>query len=1039
MASQGAHSMFAHDGDERMIAHAVAAALAAAVALANGAEPPRTVVHQALQAVEGDSVDRVAARWRARVAHAPVSGASGDRAALLGLATLARLTYAYADASRGYRMLALPADRPPDGYAVYAGLGDALVLDAENSTEAGRGCEAARLMARALGDREAEGEALAEAAFARVNATQSVAAGLAGLDTALRLLPDAATEARAHALRYRALFLTVTGERTAAAVDSAARALARRAGSRREEAQTYRVEALRLKLAGQPAAGLAALTTAESLHRAARDRSGLALTMLYHAERLADQGSYGAATATARTALGVAGASRFAAGVAGGWSTLGGIALRTGDVRAAGTSLATAESLFTRQHDPANAVIARGQLAELSLRAGDLATARARAQMLADWFRHTGEAEGEFGARSMLVTIAMRARDAGEVAHSLGDAEALVRRQHAPPWSTSLSLTEGRVALWRGDAGGAEEWIGRYLATLDTAAHVARHDARVTLADAHARRGDLSGAERELSAATDELDRWRATLTDDRVRVLAFQASAGDAAERDASVARVIARLAAGGRAPAAFALAERRRARTLADRLARATALGTSASASPSARTPVWVAPGTTAGTTGGALSADRLRAAIPDAATAVVEYVTAGEGAPTTVFVLTRGAFHAYALAPADSVAGASTRLVTLLERGDAPAPLERALGAALLDSAVAGLAPTVRRLLVVPDGPLHGVPFDALRLGDGRYVVERFALAVTPSAGVAAALWARAGAATQGDNAPIRLLAFGDPMFGNPTSGIPTSGTPVLAAHSGDAPRVDANDIRGDDPLRAGFDASGGLPRLTGAGDEARDVARYASDAEVRLGADASAAYLTRTPLTGYRVLHFATHALVDDGADTRTALALAPGAGVSGFVTPADLAALRLDADMVVLSACRTAGGALVTGEGVQGLTAPLLAAGARSVVATAWRIGDRPTVTLVHAFYSALARGLPVADALRAAQLDAIQRGAAPREWAAFTVVGNPLTRVGLRAPRPPTRWPLVAGGAALVATLGVVLLGGGVVRVRRGRGGALTV
>ncbi|MGH7536669.1 MAG: CHAT domain-containing protein [Gemmatimonadales bacterium] len=84
---------------------------------------------------------------------------------------------------------------------------------------------------------------------------------------------------------------------------------------------------------------------------------------------------------------------------------------------------------------------------------------------------------------------------------------------------------------------------------------------------------------------------------------------------------------------------------------------------------------------------------------------------------------------------------------------------------------------------------------------------------------------------------------------------------------------------------------------------------------------------------------------DRVSFRTALALTPGQGEDGFVTPGELAGLRLDADLVVLSACRTAGGVVVDGEGVQGLTAPLLAAGARSVVATSWQVGDQLTVPL----------------------------------------------------------------------------------------------
>jgi CHAT domain-containing protein len=186
----------------------------------------------------------------------------------------------------------------------------------------------------------------------------------------------------------------------------------------------------------------------------------------------------------------------------------------------------------------------------------------------------------------------------------------------------------------------------------------------------------------------------------------------------------------------------------------------------------------------------------------------------------------------------------------------------------------------------------------------------------------------------------------------------------------------------------------------------VARYAGGgSEVRVRGEANEAWLKHAPLDRFRVVHLATHALVDESSISRTALALAPGTNEDGFLSPADLAGLRLDADMVVLSACRTAGGVTVAGEGVQGLTTPLVAAGARSVVATQWRVGDRSTVHLVKDLYDGLARGQPVVDALREAKVAAIRRGAAPREWAGFTVVGDPLARVPLIVPEDRT-WAL---------------------------------
>ena len=206
----------------------------------------------------------------------------------------------------------------------------------------------------------------------------------------------------------------------------------------------------------------------------------------------------------------------------------------------------------------------------------------------------------------------------------------------------------------------------------------------------------------------------------------------------------------------------------------------------------------------------------------------------------------------------------------------------------------------------------------------------------------------------------------------------------------------------------------------------------EAEVRVREAASATYLKHAKLAGFRVLHFATHALVDEGTAARTALALAPGEGESGFVSPGELAALRLDADLVVLSACRTGRGVVVEGEGVQGLTAPLLQAGARSVVATSWRISDQATVAFVQSFYQALAQGLPVTEALRAAKLGAIRRGAKPNEWAVFTAVGDPLVEIPLRMPPSAVgRWAWLVALPLAAAALAAAYF----IRMRRLRSG----
>ena len=222
---------------------------------------------------------------------------------------------------------------------------------------------------------------------------------------------------------------------------------------------------------------------------------------------------------------------------------------------------------------------------------------------------------------------------------------------------------------------------------------------------------------------------------------------------------------------------------------------------------------------------------------------------------------------------------------------------------------------------------------------------------------------------------------------------------------------------------------LPRLRRSAREARLVAEYSPASEVRLREAASAAYLKRANLTPFRVLHFATHALVDEHTAARTALVLAPGNGETGFVGPDDLARLHLNADLVVLSSCRSGGGAVVNGEGVQGLVAPLFEAGARSVVATQWEIGDGAAVRLVESLYRHLAEHRTVGEALRRAKLDAIRAKAPTHEWAAFTVIGDPLVRVPLRAPP----WWHRSWFRVALALLGTLAVGVYLLRTRRDR------
>jgi hypothetical protein len=159
-------------------------------------------------------------------------------------------------------------------------------------------------------------------------------------------------------------------------------------------------------------------------------------------------------------------------------------------------------------------------------------------------------------------------------------------------------------------------------------------------------------------------------------------------------------------------------------------------------------------------------------------------------------------------------------------------------------------------------------------------------------------------------------------------------------------------------------------------------------LRLRDEASESYLKRTTWRGVAVMHFATHALVDDRVLARSVIALTPGEGQDGFLDPGELAALHLDAELVVLSGCRTAGGVVLVGEGLQGLTEPLLEAGVRAVVASNWALGDRTTLPFVDRFYAGIARGMTAGDALRQARVGRDSQRCRIDQWSAFTLVGD---------------------------------------------------
>lgn len=935
------------------LAPLIALLLIPRLAAAQG-EAPLLVTHQAMAAAEHDSVGAWRARWSARLA-----ANRADRAARLGLALLHDYAYENAEATRDYRALGDTSAVPPDRYTAYAWLAWAQMDDARGAVgDAITRYDVARALAHRLHEPVTEGIAAANQAFLRAN-TVSMAAGMATLDTAERLVPRDLDDVWSDLRRRRATLLAVQIVPAARTMAQEAITLARRAGDRRAEANAYRALALYHRMRGFPDSNEAALRVTAGLQRAARERRGLAETLVRIADAQLTARRLGDAHATLQEAQREAAASHNDYALAASETGLGDLALRVHDLPSANQHLARAAALNMAANDSGSLSVVRNYQVDALMDAGWLDSAETIQRGILAHFERSREITDAVQARRILSIIAMTRGDLAGASRELDAADSVVRKHHIPGAESALAYDRARLEQLRGHDAAASVLLRRYLAGLDPNDGVARWDVQVRLAEIEARTGDASVAAEHLASATDALERWRASQSDSTLRLLAFQTSAYEAGDRDAYFARAIAALAARGQPEVAFEQAERRRARTLAERIVQADALRAGRATDSTRHATSIDVPRATVASVAGALPGDD---------TALLEYVTGARGAPTTLFVTTRSGVRAATLPSVDSLLPSVRRLLAAIESGDDDLPLTRALGNALLTPALQSLPPSVRRLVIVPDGALHRVPFDALRLADGRAALERFEISLAPSAAVASLLRHRAS-----PRGPARVLAFGD----------------------------------------GALDSS--FARLPESGREARIAASYGTGSVVRLHEQASAAYLEHAPLDGFRVLHFATHAVVDERSLLRSAIVLAPGDGEDGFVSPGDLAALPLAADLVVLSACRSAGGVVVDGEGVQGLTAPLLAAGARAVVATAWPIDDHETVAVIADFYRALSRGATVGSALRDAKLAAMHRGTPARDWASFAVIGDPSVRIPLEPPSPDRQW--------LLATLTIVTLG----------------
>ena len=332
-----------------------------------------------------------------------------------------------------------------------------------------------------------------------------------------------------------------------------------------------------------------------------------------------------------------------------------------------------------------------------------------------------------------------------------------------------------------------------------------------------------------------------------------------------------------------------------------------------------------------------------------------------------------------------------------GDLPAVRAEAaaLASLLLEDVRFDAGTTV---VVVPHGVLNYVPFEVLPLG-GSMLIERYPVVYTPSLNSLVHL-----RGAPANAAPFRVLA---------------TGNPVLRGEAGRSSVSRSGDV---DHLAL-------LAPLPFADEELTAIERlFAGRAEILRGPAARESVFRAAKLGDAAVIHFATHAIVAEARPTRSGLLFSPEPNEDGLLQMPEIYRLRLNAELVVLSACETALGREITGEGMVGLTRAFFYAGSRAVLAALWNVNDRFSAEFTERFYREIRAGRSSDDALRRAKLAFIAHPqfSHPFYWSSLVLSGD-----GTRVLYAGGEWRAPLLILTLLATLVAVTLSVRAVRNRR--------
>lgn len=380
--------------------------------------------------------------------------------------------------------------------------------------------------------------------------------------------------------------------------------------------------------------------------------------------------------------------------------------------------------------------------------------------------------------------------------------------------------------------------------------------------------------------------------------------------------------------------------------------------------------------------LSLDEARKLLSDKETAFLEYSIGEESSYS--FLITRKGIQA------SQIPGKSDlrkKIIAYRKSLSDPENSNFDLGLELFENLIPkNISPEIKNIIIVPDDMLSILPFEALLINRNpkHWLIEKYAISYAPSISSLSVLMKR----RQTGPSPNRaFLAFGDPVYR------------LNGARSKD----------GLDNAVMTFWGSLGtsqLERLRYSGVEAAESARLfkAGNSDLFLGEKATETAFKSLPLTNYKIIHLAAHAVVDDKNPMRSSVILTAdnNHAEDGLLQMREIFNLRLNADLVTLSACQTGLGQFIRGEGISSLSRAFFYAGSSSVCVSLWPVNDETTYQLMNRFYYYIRTGLPIKEALRKTKIEMIKSGvlAHPCYWAPFVVSGKADTKITLRATSP---------------------------------------